>query len=460
MSEVDMTDNASITIKNFKSYKDATLPLSPLTLLIGANASGKSNAIEAFRFLSWVAGGERLSTLKNRVNDSDKVVRGSIKDLAFNHEDSFSLSFNYASDISYSGVFLNEDNQLYLVAETYQEKENKIFFHRGGEYTKLAFRYLDAADVVKMASIKDILEVNNNKDSWMFQRFGNFEVAANFPERDLSVLSMKNFYDIIWKGFYDDTQVSPININYFDDLTDFLIDTFFYDFAPSAMCQDSTLEKVLNNNGSNLAGVLSYLCKDNGEYKEKILRLVQSLPEQDITDIKFYTDKRAQVEFLLYESFGDVSVERTMDLLSDGTLKVLGIAAALLSVPEGSTVVIEEIDNSIHPTRAHIILSLLRQYAEERKLNLLLSTHNPALMDALPDEALADVVFCYRDPKEGDSKLIRLGDLDDYLGLVAQGTLGDLVTQGIVERFVKHPTTAEQRKKQAIDWLNQLQGAD
>ena len=460
MSEVDMTDNPSITIKNFKSYKNATLSLSPLTLLIGANASGKSNAIEAFRFLSWVAGGERLSTLKNRVNDSDKVVRGSIKDLAFNHENSFSLSFNYESEVSYSGVFLNEDNQLYVAAEMYQEKENKLFFHRSNRYKNLISKYLDKDTVRKSVRLEEVIEEKNDKDSWMFQRFGNFEVAANFPERDLSVLSMKNFYDIIWKGFYDDTQVSPININCFDDLTDFLIDTFFYDFAPSAMRQDSILEKVLNNNGSNLAGVLSYLCKDNGEYKEKILRLVQSLPEQDITDIKFYIDKRERVEFLLCESFGDTSTERTMDLLSDGTLKVLGIAAALLSVPEGSTVVIEEIDNSIHPTRAHIILSLLRQYAEERKLNLLLSTHNPALMDALPDEALADVVFCYRDPKEGDSKLIRLGDLDDYLGLVAQGTLGDLVTQGIVERFVKHPTTAEQRKKQAIDWLNQLQGAD
>lgn len=122
-----MENNASITIKNFKSYKDATLPLSPLTLLIGANASGKSNAIEAFRFLSWVAGGERLSTLKNRVNDSDKVVRGSIIDLAFNHEDSFSLSFNFTPDISYSGIFLNEDMQLHLAGETYQEKEKNFF---------------------------------------------------------------------------------------------------------------------------------------------------------------------------------------------------------------------------------------------------------------------------------------------------------------------------------------------
>ena len=226
------------------------------------------------------------------------------------------------------------------------------------------------------------------------------------------------------------------------------------------MRQDSVIETALVNSGANLAGVLCYLCKENLEHKGKILQLVQSLPEQDITDIKFYTDKRERVEFLLWESFGDTSTERTMDLLSDGTLKVLGIAAALLSVPEGSTVIIEEIDNSIHPTRAHEILSLMRQYAEERNINLLLSTHNPALMDALPDEALADVVFCYRDPKEGDSKLVRLGDLDDYLGLVAQGTLGDLVTQGIVERFIKHPTTSEQRKQQALSWLNQLQEAD
>lgn len=67
-------------------------------------------------------------------------------------------------------------------------------------------------------------------------------------------------------------------------------------------------------------------------------------------------------------------------------------------------------------------------------------------MDAIPDEALADVVFCYRDPRQGDSRLLRLGDLDDYVGLVVQGSLGDLVTRGIVERFVKHPKTKEEKK--------------
>lgn len=56
---------SSFTIKNFKSYREATLKLAPLTVLIGANASGKSNAIEALRLLSWIAEGKRLGAIRH-----------------------------------------------------------------------------------------------------------------------------------------------------------------------------------------------------------------------------------------------------------------------------------------------------------------------------------------------------------------------------------------------------------
>ena len=36
----------SFTFKNFKSYRQAELPLAPLNVMLGANAYGKSNAIE------------------------------------------------------------------------------------------------------------------------------------------------------------------------------------------------------------------------------------------------------------------------------------------------------------------------------------------------------------------------------------------------------------------------------
>ncbi len=81
-------------------------------------------------------------------------------------------------------------------------------------------------------------------------------------------------------------------------------------------------------------------------------------------------------------------------------------------------------------------------------------------MDALPDEALSDVVFCYRDTSQGDSRLIRLADIQDYPGLVSQGPLGDLVTNGVLDRFIKSPVTPEQKKKNAQDWLTRLQGGD
>lgn len=435
-----MTDNFSITIKNFKSYKEATLPLAPLTLLIGANASGKSNAIEAFQFLSWVAGGERLSTLKNRVNDSDKIIRGNVSDLPFRETEQFVLSFS-ANSSNYESIFNIRFNEIYFGFEII-ETENKNFI----------FTFDDVADdgiYVSQESLSNNFAIDDNKTIFSIKN-SDYSDVFNLSKELLSFFLKEDGSPCKIKKIYND-------INFLKSL---ILNAYFFDFVPSQMRYESLSEKDLRSNGQNLAGVLHYLCEKDGyasDNKTKLLNLIKSLPEQNIIDIKFYVDHRERVEFALIENFANTPKEFPMDLLSDGTLKVLAIATALLSVSTGSTLVIEEIDNSIHPSRAHDILSLMRQYAEERGLKLLLSTHNPALMNAVPDEALADVIFCYRDPQQGDSRLVRLGDLDDYVGLVVQGSLGDLVTRGIVERFVKHPKTKEEKKRQALDWLKQMQ---
>ena len=41
----------SLRLVNFKNFADETLHLGPFTLIVGANASGKSNIRDAFRFL-------------------------------------------------------------------------------------------------------------------------------------------------------------------------------------------------------------------------------------------------------------------------------------------------------------------------------------------------------------------------------------------------------------------------
>ena len=72
----------TFTCRDFKSFRgEAALPLGPLTVLIGANAAGKSNVIEALRLLSWLAQGQKLSSIQYAVNSADRVVRGRVEDL-------------------------------------------------------------------------------------------------------------------------------------------------------------------------------------------------------------------------------------------------------------------------------------------------------------------------------------------------------------------------------------------
>jgi predicted ATPase len=81
----------AITLENFKSYRSARLPLAPLTVLIGANASGKSNVIERMRLLSWLAQGQKLSAIQYPVQSGERVVRGRVEDLPLERSDAFGL---------------------------------------------------------------------------------------------------------------------------------------------------------------------------------------------------------------------------------------------------------------------------------------------------------------------------------------------------------------------------------
>ena len=90
-SACESTMLKSVNVRNFKSYRDATLPLSELTVLIGANASGKSNLIEALQVLSWLAHGRRLGDLLHAVNERELSVRGAAAEWAHQGGASFAL---------------------------------------------------------------------------------------------------------------------------------------------------------------------------------------------------------------------------------------------------------------------------------------------------------------------------------------------------------------------------------
>ncbi|MBR2199820.1 MAG: AAA family ATPase, partial [Bacteroidales bacterium] len=59
-----------LRLKNWKSFKDSTLYIDPLTILIGINASGKSNVLDALDFL------HKLSTPHWSFLDAVGSIRG------------------------------------------------------------------------------------------------------------------------------------------------------------------------------------------------------------------------------------------------------------------------------------------------------------------------------------------------------------------------------------------------
>lgn len=426
-----------IHIRNFKSYQYQVLHLSPLTLMIGANASGKSNALEAFRFLAWLAQGQKLSVLKHRVDDSEQILRGQIKDLGHLGETSFSFGCT-TNDENWNHLEIEvslRDDELHISQETITSPRETFPLYRIEQ---------------KSSGLSTDVRVAYNN----FARGGK-KPQVNCTDQ-IAILNQLASSALFESGHKKAQQEIPKTTEKFQHL---LSNTLFLDPVPSLMRGDSYPEKRLRGDCSNLSGVLFTLWKDD-TVKPVIIQFIKSLPEQDVKDINFFEDRRGQVSLELVESFGNKDRKWSVELLSDGTLRVLAIAAALLSAPEGSTVVIEEVDNGVHPSRAKQLLATMRQQAEARNVRLLLSTHNPALMDALPDSSLGDVVFCYRSKNTGESQLIRLSDLNDYPGLVSQGPLGELVTNGVVDRFVKSPVTPEQKKQKAMDWLSKMQGDD
>ena len=425
----------SFTLERFKSYdkQGATLHLAPLTALIGANASGKSNVVEALRLLSWIAHGNRLGTIAHAVQGENQTIRGAVRDLLYRGRRRFQLSCNTT----------------HPQWDTYS-----VCVSRDGDELSIADEGLTGA-----GKAVPLFEVVDDRDEVGGVRvaYNNFARGGKKPHvicnNQMSVLAQLQSPALFAKHQKTSRRVIPeVAAQYLSWMSNIL----FLDPRPSLMRGYSfKTDRELNGSGDNLSGVLYDLCRKR-HLKQRILDLVKALPEQDIDQIDFIETPRNEAMVTLTETFGRKQATYDATLLSDGTLRVLAIGAALLTAPNGSVVVIEEIDNGVHPNRADALVQHISDIASSRNLQVLLSSHNPALLDAIPDDAIADVVFCYRDEETGASRLTRLADIPAYPELVAQAPVGRLMTRGVIDRFVKQLPAPAVRQRNARAWLDRL----
>ena len=425
-----------LILENWKSFRYAELPVDPLTILIGTNASGKSNAVEALEFLRRVAVGDALDVALVG-NFQWSPIRGGLDLAVFQHEKQFTLKIivqgNNEVDYSYSitvatkpYVRLLEESIVGLPSdisyETTQQQSHLTPIHQPLELFH-----------VGCSSSKSNLEIT--------KIFGvNLEPSS--VESSLAQLGWLS--SMIQHGVFESGKQASLDS--FEVLKEAviaiyntLVSIFILDPAPIKMRSYSSVSHQLADDAANIAGVLAALSDEKKSSVESTLsNYIVHLPEQDMRKVWAETVGRLNTDAMLYceESWASDKPPMVIDArgMSDGTLRFLAIVTAILTRPEGSQLVIEEVDNGLHPSRAELLLKMLKELGAKRKIDILVTTHNPALLNALEPEMIPFVVVAHRDAQTGESKLTPLDDIQRLPKLLASGHVGDLATQGVIEK--------------------------
>ena len=200
----------------------------------------------------------------------------------------------------------------------------------------------------------------------------------------------------------------------------------------------------LRRTAENLPAVIGHMADHDPQRFRQLVTRVRNLVEHEVTGIEVIRSELNDVMLALRED-GAITPAREM---SDGLLRFAAIATSLLRQgqdldlgvrgTEGDgrspTLVIEELENGLHPSQATQILDLVRQATQEDASRVIFTTHSPALLSALGPEDHQYVIVCSRDRDTGLSHLRKLPEVDGYPSLMAQGDLGTVVTSGLLEQ--------------------------
>jgi predicted ATPase len=418
------------TLIDFKGFAEATLDLAkPLTALIGPNASGKTNLIEAIELLAFIASGSPLHDVTDIGRGGGLEVRGGLQSCARRGTSQFTLGVR--RKVRFNSAFEFYDYTLTIGTTPTPEIQ--------AERLQIGERVWFAATRAKPGLL----------DVW----YDNFAQGGNKPTTTVSATSSV----LAQYATIATTNRRIVDCNrVVDVIRQYLRRAYVFDPSPRLMRgYDRIGNNVLHRDGANLSSVLYDLSitPSNQEVLRRITERIRQLPEEPFVEIGFETTRLNDVIFgFRTEAGGALNDAR---LLSDGTLRALAVLTAMETCEKNSRVIIEEFDNGVHPTRVAMLADALFETATRRSLNLLVTTHNPATLDALPPEQLDGVLVCHWKKAEGVAAVTPLLELPRVDEMLERGRLGDLVTRRIVETYLAPESDAE-RNAQVENWLKSL----
>lgn len=411
-----------LQLENWKSYEKSSLHIDPLTILIGTNASGKSNALDAFVFLNRITSGAMLTSALQG-DGALTPMRGGVDWAAQRPGTKFAIGAvcrtDEVTDYEYRIECRVSENRCDVISEQLFRKKyrtNKI-----GERTSVA-------GTVKLFRTDHCIDSSPNIVARLYnEKQGTPRVLG----RTHAVL-----FQLVGQKLRQEIQDGVTAV-----ITS-LREIFYLDPIPSHMRIYSPLAEKLDSDAKNIAGVIAALPESKQKDIEAVLtRYASKLPERDIRRVYAETVGKFKSDAMLYceEDWLGAGEPHTVDArgMSDGSLRFLAILTALLTRPERSLLVVEEIDNGLHPSRASMLLEMLKTIGKQRGVDVLATTHNPALLDAMGTEMVPFITVAHRDRKTGHSVLILLEELKQLPKLLAQGTIGRLSSKGLIEKSLQ-----------------------
>ncbi len=430
-------------LKDFKNFGYAELDLfEPLTILLGRNGSGKTNLIEGVGLFAALARGVPVNEVTDVGRDGSFEVRGGLESCIRFGARGFQLRLSGANVI-FEGDSYPLDYCIEIAAG------RGLGCHISAETLYVGDRVFFEAH----STDGEVLDVS----------YSNFAPGRNPKTRLSTSSSVLSRYDEVVAHSKTNSRRLRYARETVDAVKHYLRSSYTFDPAPRFMrnYERASPQPRLLWNGGNLSAVLFALSKGDKAQRGTLGRItetIRQIPEEPFDGIDFVETSLGDVMAGFRSASGaGVNGSRMIDarLLSDGTLRMLAVLVALETTPPASRIVIEEFDAGLHPTRAELLVRHLADAAKRHELNVVLTTHNPAFMDALSEAQMENVWVCHRDPSRNASKVTRLTDLDLLATMGLSGGLGDYVARGALEKRLAG-SFSEDRRKAVRKWIESV----
>ena len=412
-------------VKNFKSLQDVTigklwnmqdsLPLSPLTAVIGKNGVGKSTLFDAFGFLSDClrSGVEEACDLRGRggfQNVRTKGTTGPIEFEIYYREDRNSRPITYEVFID-----LDKSNRPYVAWERLRQR-------RKGQSLGRPFSFLilkEGRGIVWKGDTegKDVAEENLALSVPELMSLLRIDSGEESKDIETVELEDKRKLGIATLGAL---KQHPRISTFRKFIEGWYLSYFHPDSARSLPLAGP--QKHLNIHGDNLGNVVQFMFREHPDQFQNILnRIKNKIPGIDKIETETTNDGRLLLKFN-DKGFTDPFYAQQM---SDGTLKVFAYLLLLEDPSPPPFICIEEPENGLYHKLLETLAREFRDHANNvnrRKgsagAQIFITTHQPYFVDALePDE----VWILEKDPVTGYSSIRRASDDTLVTNMVAEG---------------------------------------